>query len=435
LRAVDVIERKRDGQELTADEIAFFVGGYARGEIPDYQASALAMAVFFRGMTAVEIVALTEAMMRTGEVLDLSDVPGPKVDKHSTGGVGDKTSLVLGPLAAACGVMVPMISGRGLGHTGGTLDKLEAIPGMRVGLTLAEFRRVLGKCGIALIGQTPEIAPADRKLYALRDVTATVESRPLIAASIMSKKMAEGISGLVLDVKTGAGAFLPRFEDSVALAETMVAIGRGMGKKIAALVTDMDQPLGRAAGNALETAECIETLKGRGPADTEALSVELAAWMLLLGEVAPDLDSGRARVREALSSGAGLRKLEEVIELQGGDPGVCGDPGRLPRARETVDLRSADAGYVVQIACRDVGHAIMLLGAGRETVDGTIDPAVGVVFHKKVGDGVEKGDALLSVHVNDRRRLDECLALLRRSVAIGLEPPAPAPLVRQIFEG
>jgi pyrimidine-nucleoside phosphorylase/thymidine phosphorylase len=378
---------------------------------------------------------LTEAMMRTGEVLDLSDVPGPKVDKHSTGGVGDKTSLVLGPLAAACGVRVPMISGRGLGHTGGTLDKLEAIPGMRVGLTLAELRRVLGKCGLALIGQTPEIAPADRKLYALRDVTATVESRPLIAASIMSKKMAEGISGLVLDVKTGDGAFLPRFEDSVALAETMAAIGRGMGKRIAALVTDMDQPLGRAAGNALETAECIETLKGRGPADTEALSVELAAWMLLLGEVTPDLESARARVRDALSSGAGLRKLEEVIELQGGDPRVCSDTERLPRARDTIDVRSADAGYVARIACRDVGHAIMLLGAGRETVDDTIDPAVGVVFHKKVGDGVEKGDALLSVHVNDRRRLDECLALLRQSIAIGLEPPAPAPLVRQIFEG
>jgi pyrimidine-nucleoside phosphorylase/thymidine phosphorylase len=306
---------------------------------------------------------------------------------------------------------------------------------MRVDLTVAEFRRVLGKCGIALIGQTPEIAPADRKLYALRDVTATVESRPLIAASIMSKKMAEGISGLVLDVKTGAGAFLPRFEDSVGLAETMVAIGHGMGKKIAALVTDMDQPLGRAAGNALETAECIETLKSRGPADTEALSVELAAWMLLLAEVTPDLDSARARVRQALSSGAGLRKLEEVIELQGGDPRVCSDAGRLPRARDTVDLRSADTGYIVRIACRDVGHAIMLLGAGRETVDGTIDPAVGVVFHKKVGDGVQKGDALLSVHVNDRRRLDECLSLLRRSVAIGLEPPAPAPLVRQIFEG
>src|SRR5689334_8669994 len=257
MRAVDVIQRKRDGAELAADEIAFFVQGYTKGEIPDYQASALAMAVFFRGMTAAETVALTEAMMRTGEVLDLSELPGPKVDKHSTGGVGDKTSLVLAPLAAACGVYVPMISGRGLGHTGGTLDKLESIPGFRVQLSLSEFRAVLKKCRMGLIGQTPEIAPADRKLYALRDVTGTVESRALIAASIMSKKMAEGIDALVLDVKTGDGAFMVEEEDSRALAEAMLAIGRGMGKRVVALITDMEQPLGRAVGNALEITECV----------------------------------------------------------------------------------------------------------------------------------------------------------------------------------
>jgi len=280
MRAVDVIQRKRDGRELTDDEISFFVSGYTRGAIPDYQASALAMAVFFKGMTSSETVALTRAMMETGEVLDLSDLPGPKVDKHSTGGVGDKTSLILAPLAAACGVFVPMISGRGLGHTGGTLDKLESIPGFRVGLSLDEFRAALRKARLGLIGQTPEIAPADRKLYALRDVTSTVESRPLIAASIMSKKMAEGIDALVLDVKTGDGAFMQSFEDSKALAQAMVEIGRGMGKKVAALITDMDQPLGRAVGNALEIAESVETLKGRGPRDLEDLSVELAAWML-----------------------------------------------------------------------------------------------------------------------------------------------------------
>jgi len=433
LRAVDVIQRKRDGHELASEEIAFFVGGYARGEIPDYQASALAMAIFFQGMTAPETVALTQAMMHTGRVLDLADIPGPKVDKHSTGGVGDKTSLVLGPLAAACGVTVPMISGRGLGHTGGTLDKLEAIPGFRVGLGVEEFRHILGRCGIGFIGQTAEIAPADRKLYALRDVTATVESRPLIAASIMSKKLAEGVSALVLDVKTGGGAFLPRFDDSIALAEAMVAIGRGVGKKIAALVTDMDQPLGLSAGNALEVAECVETLKGRGPADTEALSVELAAWMLLLGDVSPDLDSARARVQGALSSGAGLRKLQEVVELQGGDPRVCDDPGRLPEAREKVVLRSPEAGHVARIACRAVGHAIMLLGAGRETVASTIDAAVGVVFHKKRGDAVDRDEPLLTVHVNDRRRLNECLDLLRSSIDVAREPPEPQPLVHTVL--
>src|SRR5687768_13013610 len=283
------------------------------------------MAVYFKGMSAAETVALTRAMMETGEVLDLSDLPGPKVDKHSTGGVGDKTSLILAPLAAACGVFVPMISGRGLGHTGGTLDKLESIPGFRVGLSLDEFRGMLKECGLGLIGQTPQIAPADRKLYALRDVTATVESRPLIAASIMSKKMAEGIDALVLDVKTGDGAFMKSFEDAKALARTMVEIGTGMGKKVAALITDMDQPLGLAVGNALEIAECIETLKGRGPRDLEALSVELASWMLHLAE-GHSLESARDRVREALASGAGLARFREVIALQGGNPEVCDDP-------------------------------------------------------------------------------------------------------------
>jgi pyrimidine-nucleoside phosphorylase len=383
MRAVDVIQKKRDGHELTRDEIAAFIEGYTRGTIPDYQASALAMAVFFKGMTAAETVALTESMMRTGEVLDLSALPGPKVDKHSTGGVGDKTSMVLAPLAAACGVYVPMISGRGLGHTGGTLDKLESIPGFRVGLSLDEFRAVLRASHLGLIGQTPEIAPADRKLYALRDVTSTVESRPLIAASIMSKKMAEGIDALVLDVKTGDGAFMVKEEDSRALAEAMLAIGRGMGKKVVALITDMEQPLGRTVGNALEIAECIETLQGKGPEDLEALSVELAAWMLSLAGAAPTLDAARGRVRDALASGDGLRKFQEVIALQGGDPRVCDDLSRLPRAKETVELRAESAGQVTAIGCRAVGTAAMLLGAGRETVESRIDPGVGLVLRKK----------------------------------------------------
>jgi pyrimidine-nucleoside phosphorylase/thymidine phosphorylase len=385
-------------------------------------------------MTAPETVARTRAMMDTGEVLDLSDLPGPKVDKHSTGGVGDKTSLILAPLAAACGLTVPMISGRGLGHTGGTLDKLESIPGFRVGLSLDEFRAVLRKCRLGLIGQTPEIAPADRKLYALRDVTSTVESRPLIAASIMSKKMAEGIDALVLDVKTGDGAFMKSFEDSKALAQAMVDIGRGMGKKVAALITGMDQPLGRAVGNALEIAESVETLQGNGPKDLEDLSVDLAAWMLSLGGTAPSVEAARVKVREALRSGAGLAKFREVIELQGGDPRVCEDLSRLPAARETVELRAETGGRLAAMACRQVGHAAMLLGAGRETVDSRIDPAVGLVLHKKVGDAVEAGEPLLTLHVNDRARLEESMALLKGALRIAREAAIPGPLVRAVLD-
>ena len=434
MRAVDIIHKKRSGDPLSREEIAFFVEGYTRGAIPDYQAAALAMAVYFRGMTSEETVALTESMMRTGEVLDLSDLPGPRVDKHSTGGVGDKTSLILAPLAAACGAFVPMISGRGLGHTGGTLDKLESIPGFRVGLSLKEFRDTLRRCGLGLIGQTPEIAPADRKLYALRDVTATVESLPLIAASIMSKKMAEGIDALVLDVKTGDGAFMKAFEDSKALAEAMVGIGRGMGKRVAALITDMEQPLGRTVGNALEVKESVETLQGRGPTDLESLSLELAAWMLSLARITPSLEAARTKVRDALSSGAGLRKLQEVIRLQGGDPRVCEDTSLLPRARETVELRAETEGRVVGIACRAVGQAAMLLGAGRETVDSRIDPAVGLVLHKKVGDLVHPGESLMTLHVDDRGRLDEATGMLREAVRIAREAPAARPLVRLVID-
>jgi pyrimidine-nucleoside phosphorylase len=434
VRAVDLIQAKRDGLELGREELAAFIRDYADGRVPDYQASAFAMAVFFRGMTPAETLALTDAMMRTGEVLDLSSLPGPKVDKHSTGGVGDKTSLILAPLAAACGVYVPMISGRGLGHTGGTLDKLEAIPGFRVGLSLVEFRRVLEAAGLCLIGQTPEIAPADKKLYALRDVTATVESRPLIAASIMSKKMAEGIDALVLDVKTGDGAFMKSFEDSKALAEAMIAIGRGMGKRVAALVTDMEQPLGRAVGNALETAECIEALKGRGPKDVTSLSIELAAWMLHLCGAAAGIEAARSRVREALDSGAGLRRFQQVIELQGGDPRVCDDPRLLPQAATRSELASPRDGRVGAIACRAVGLAGMLLGAGRETVDSRIDPAVGVVLHKKVGDPVAEGEPLATVHSNDPRRLPEALRLLAGAFTVGPEAPRTSPLVRSVLD-
>jgi len=428
VRAVDLIQRKRDGGELSREEIEFFVRGYARGQIPDYQASALAMAVLFRGMTSVELSALTESMMHTGEVLDLSDLPGPRADKHSTGGVGDKTSLILAPLAAACGVFVPMISGRGLGHTGGTLDKLESIPGFRTQLGLAEFRSVLARCGLALIGPTPEIAPADRKLYALRDVTATVESLPLIAASIMSKKMAEGIDALVLDVKSGDGAFLGTLDQSRALARAMITIGREMGKKVEALVTAMEQPLGRTVGNALEVAESIETLKGRGPRDLESLSIELAARMVHLS-AGIGIDVARGRVRGALSSGAGLEKLREVVELQGGDPRVCDDASLLPRAAETIVLQADRDGRVKRLGARAIGHAAMLLGAGRETVDGPIDPAVGFVFHKKVGDPVAVNEPIVTIHAGRSGRLEKVLAGLRASIEVGPEAPATGPLV------
>jgi pyrimidine-nucleoside phosphorylase/thymidine phosphorylase len=433
VRAVDLIQKKRDGGELTRDEIELFVRGYAKGDVPDYQASAFTMAVFLKGMTAAETVALTEAMMHTGEVLDLSELPGPKADKHSTGGVGDKTSLVLAPLAAACGVYVPMISGRGLGHTGGTLDKLESIPGFDVRLSLARFKRVLGECGLGLIGQTPEIAPADRKLYALRDVTATVESLPLISASIMSKKMAEGIGALVLDVKCGDGAFLRTREEAGALATTMLGIGRGMGKKVAALITDMEQPLGRTAGNALEVAECVETLKGRGPKDLESLSVELAAWMVRLSGLAATLDAARARVREALASGAGLERFRKVIELQGGNPRVCDDPALLPRSRDTHVVRSERDGRVARLAARAFGHATMLLGGGRETLDSAIDPAVGFVFHKKVGDPVAVGEPILTVHLGPASRREAALALVTQAILVAPEAPPRGPLVLDVL--
>jgi pyrimidine-nucleoside phosphorylase len=326
-----------------------------------------------------------------------------------------------------------MISGRGLGHTGGTLDKLESIPGFNVHLSLADFRAVLKKAHIGLIGQTPEIAPADRKLYALRDVSGTVESRPLIAASIMSKKMAEGIDALVLDVKTGDGAFMKSFTDAKGLAEAMIAIGKGMGKKIAALVTDMEQPLGRTVGNALEVAECIDTLKGRGPKDLESLSLELAAWMLHLGAVVPSLDAARIKVRDALQSGAGLRKFAEVIELQGGDPGVCDDLGLLPRAAEEVPLPAAVDGRVSRIGCRAVGHAGMLLGAGRDTLESRVDPAVGIVLHKKVGELVIAGEPLLTMHVNDKARLGEAEALLREAITIAPEVKPRGPLIQAVL--
>src|SRR5208282_5433101 len=432
-RAVDVIRKKRDGQELSRPEIEYLVRGYTSGEIPDYQVSAWLMAVILRGLTRTETSALTDAMLRSGDVLDLSEFPARKVDKHSTGGVGDKTSLVLAPLAAAGGLVVPMISGRGLGHTGGTLDKLEAIPGFNVNLSVTDFRRVLAACGCAMIGQTAEIAPADRKLYALRDVTATVESPYLICASIMSKKLAEGIDALVLDVKTGNGAFMKQEKDAVYLAELMVETGRRMGKKMIALITDMEQPLGRKVGNALEVEECLEVLAGGGPDDLRELCLDLSAWMFVLGGKVPRVAEGRKLAAELISSGHARDKFREIIRLQGGDAGVVDDPSRLPHAKKKATSIAMKEGFVTSIRCEHVGVASMLLGGGREKKEESIDPAVGVVLEKKVGDRVEKGSVLCTIHYNSDARFGEALAMLGDSFIIGPVAPAARPLVRRVI--
>jgi len=433
MRAVDLIRKKRDGRELSREEIQFLVDGATRDSIPEYQLSAWLMAVIWRGMSGAELAALTEAMLHSGEVIDFSDLPGAKVDKHSTGGVGDKTSLILAPVVAAAGVKVPMISGRGLGHTGGTLDKLDSIPGFNVHLSLSEFRRVLVACGCSLIGQTPEIAPADKRLYALRDVTATVESPYLICASIMSKKMAEGIDALVLDVKTGDGAFMKKQADAEYLARLMVETGTRMGKKVLALITDMEQPLGRKIGNALEVEECVAVLDGKGPEDLRELSLDLSAWMFVLAGRTKNFDEGKRLGAEMIASGRARDTFREIIRLQGGDPKVVNDTSRLPHAKNRTSVKAARAGFVTGIHCEQVGVASMLLGGGREKKEDKIDPAVGLVLEKKVGDAVAAGEALCAVHYNSDARLAESTALLGRSFEIGDQKPEHAPLIRKVI--
>jgi pyrimidine-nucleoside phosphorylase len=422
-RAIDVIRKKRDGGELSGYEIESMVNAYTRGEIPDYQVSAWLMAVVLRRMTRGETAALTDAMLRSGEVLDLSSLPAKKVDKHSTGGVGDKTSLVLAPLAAAAGVTVPMISGRGLGHTGGTLDKLEAIPGFNVNLPVAQFRRVLETCGCAMIGQTAEIAPADRKLYALRDVTGTVESPYLICASIMSKKLAEGIDALVLDVKTGSGAFMKSEKDAAFLAELMVETGERMGKQVVALITDMDQPLGCMIGNALEVVEVVEVLRGKGPEDLRELCLELAGWMLHLGGVADSVAAGKKQSETLITSGKALDRFRQMVELQGGDPRAIDDPKKLPQAQHRMTVSSPRNGYLASLQCEQVGTACVILGGGRERKEDSVDPAVGIVLHKKVGDAVSAGEALATIHYNAEARAVRARQLLQESYHIADSPP------------
>jgi pyrimidine-nucleoside phosphorylase len=436
LSFVDLIRKKRDGGELTPEEISYLVAGAARNTIPDYQLSAWLMASVCRGLTRAETASLTDAMLRSGEVMDFSDLPGPKVDKHSTGGVGDKTSLIIAPIVAAAGsrapVYVPMLSGRGLGHTGGTLDKLESIPGFRINLSKKEFRDALVTCHCALGGPTPEIAPADKRLYALRDVTATVESPGLICASIMSKKLAEGIGALVLDVKTGDGAFMKNEADAVALAELLVETGKRIGKRVVALITDMDQPLGKNIGNALEVQECLEVLNGRGPADLRNLSIDLSAWMLFLAGSVSDLATGKQLAEEMIASGRARDKFQQVIKQQGGDERVIDNPACLPQTKKSEILCSARGGFVSRIACEQVGRACVILGGGREKHEDAIDPAVGIVLGKKVGDPARAGETLCTVHYNADSRLREALGLLEKSFVVADEPPQQRPLVRKI---
>jgi pyrimidine-nucleoside phosphorylase len=436
---VELIRKKRDGHELTREEMEAIVAGYTRGDFPDYQVSAFLMASLIRGLTRRETAVLTEAMLQSGQTLNFSDLPAVKVDKHSTGGVGDKTSLLLSPIVAAGGLYVPMISGRGLGHTGGTLDKLEAIPGFNVNVSLESFREILRKVGCAMIGQTAEIAPADKKLYALRDVTGTVESPYLICASIMSKKMAEGIDALVLDVKTGSGAFMKDARDAEFLAELMVETGQRMGKKVVALLTDMDQPLGRYIGNALEVEECIQLLHGEvnGNRDLVELTHELAAWMFYLGGKTETVAAGKKLSEELLGSGAAMQKFRELVAAQGGDPAVCSDTSLLPKAKYATDVTAGREGYVHSIQSEQMGYASLVLGGGRLRKEDSVDPSVGIVLHKKVGNTVHRNDPICTIHYNDEKKFNEARnMILLKAYDIREEAPAHSrPLVHKVIGG
>lgn len=424
-----LIERKRDGGRIAPDEWRQLMNAYAADGVPDYQMAALAMAIFFQGLDRAETVALTDAMLHSGAMLDLSHLPAQRVDKHSTGGVGDKVSLILAPLVASLGVAVPMMSGRGLGHTGGTLDKLDSIPGFRSDLSLARATELLERIGCALIGQTDEIAPADRRLYALRDATATVESIPLISASIMSKKLAEGLTGLVLDVKRGSGAFLPELDRGLSLARTMIELGADHGCPVVALLTAMDRPLGRACGNALEVEESIMALRGEGPPDLMKVTYALGAEMLLLGGVASDRDDARRRMEVSISSGKAARKFQEIIEAQGGDPRVVDDPGLLPQAAECELFLAPRDGVVAAVEPRTVGRGITALGGGRSRVEDVVDPTVGFVITARPGDIVRAGEPLGTVFARDRAGVAEGLSVLARAIAIADDAEPPLPLI------
>jgi len=426
-----VIRRKREGHELSADELRTFLRGYIDGAVQEYQMSAFLMAVFFRGMSPTELATLVEAMIDSGVAADLSHVPGVKVDKHSTGGVGDKVSIVLAPLVAALGVPVPMMSGRGLGHTGGTLDKLETIPGFRTDLSLDGYRAQMERIGCALIGQTDEIAPLDRSLYALRDVTGTVESIPLIASSIMSKKLAEGIDALVLDVKIGNGAFMPEPERAAELARTMIGIGQARGRRVVALLTAMDRPLGHAIGNALEIEECVRLLQGSGPDDVRRVTLELAAEMLMLGGAATDVDSARALAAAALDDGRAMKKMVEIIEAQGGNAAVLEDPGILPHTDSRHIVEAQQDGFIESMDVRAIGEAAVSIGAGRAALGAAIDPAVGFHVTVEPGDAVLRGQPIATVYARSVAEAERAAALLHRAILIGERPGVPLPLIRE----
>lgn len=433
MRVCDIIGKKRDGFELTEAELSYVISGYTDGSIPDYQMSALLMAIVIKGMTENETCSLTKLMLASGNVLDLSGMPGPRIDKHSTGGVGDKTSIILAPLLASAGITVPMIAGRGLGHTGGTLDKLEAIPGFRTGLSLEEFKNNIRNIGVSIIGQSKEIAPADRKLYSLRDVTATIESVPLIASSIMSKKMAEGIDGLVLDVKVGSGAFMKNVDDARKLASTMVGIGKSMGKKTVAVLTDMDRPLGKTIGNSLEIKECISALRGRWSDDLKEVTLALAAWMMQIavettgfvfrhaGRDCTGMDEYRDGLGALLENGAAFDKFVEMVDTQGGNPETIFKPALLPSAKYMKPVISNGGGYLTKINAGKAGKASMLLGAGRERMTDAIDYSAGIILNRKVGDCVKPGEQIAMFYYNDERYLREAEEIFLSGIETGPE--------------
>ena len=432
MRTVDLIHRKRDGEELAPEELQYLIEGYTRGEIPDYQISAFLMATFFSGMTDREVSAMTESMMHSGSIVDLSSIPGLKVDKHSTGGVGDKTSLIASPIAAAAGVVVPMISGRALGHTGGTLDKLESIPGFRTDLSIEEFKELLAQHKLAFIGQTPEITPADGKLYSLRDATATVESIPLIATSIMSKKLAVSLDAIVLDVKVGSGAFMKKQVEARRLAQMMVGIGRRLDKRVQALITDMNQPLGYAIGNALEVMEVSQTLQNSGPADLTRLSLELAARMIYLGKITKTLDEAREVAQARLLDGSGYRKLKDVIAAQGGNPQVLDRFELLPNATGAQDISASRPGYVSAIDAELIGQASSMIGAGRNTKEDSIDPAVGVILEVKVGQKIDADTILCRIYHTSTDHLEEAAELVEDAFKISQQPPDERDLILEV---
>lgn len=433
MRMIDIIEKKRDGKSLTKEEIEFFVNGYTHGEVPDYQASSLAMAIFFQDMNDEERAALTMSMVNSGEKIDLSDINGIKVDKHSTGGVGDTTTLVLAPLVAAVGVPVAKMSGRGLGHTGGTIDKLESVKGFNVAISEKDFIKLVNDNQVAVIGQSGNLTPADKKLYALRDVTGTVNSIPLIASSIMSKKIAAGADAIVLDVKTGSGAFMKTLDDAEALAHAMVRIGNNVGRNTMAIISDMSQPLGNAIGNALELKEAIATLKGNGPKDLTELVLTLGSQMVVLAEQATSLDEARQMLIDAIKTGKALNKFKTFLSNQGGDDSIVDSPEKLPSAKYQVEFKAKKDGYITEIIANEIGVASMMLGAGRQTKEDVIDLGVGIVLNKKVGEHVEKGENILTIHTNTKE-IDDILYKLDNSITIESKGEAPTLIHKIITE-